>query len=272
MGLAGVGGIALTLWNRAGFFGALICIGALGTACLPGGSSPPPEPTATLQAEVQVLRATSTSVSSPTPSATPLPIAAPVSTYIVRAGDYPTLIAQNADIPPEKRDAWVRELLALNGVEATSLQIGQKLILPPVDGSLAPVVVHPSSDAAPPASVLEPVATSTPLAAGTLFAGGVPFAATPPRIGFHTPTPEPTATSALPPTATATHTPAPTATAIPPGVRAWLTSSDEGVSYYYCDLDAGWHSIPPEKLQAFDSEQQLLAAHTLRIKAPDSVC
>jgi hypothetical protein len=76
----------------------------------------------------------------------------------------------------------------------------------------------------------------------------------------------------------ATATPAVNATTAPgataaQGTRVWLTSSDEAALYYYCDLDTGWTNIPADKLQAFDSEQQLLGIWgRFRTKAPDSVC
>ena len=257
-------------WNRVLPSAALAGLASLSIACLPGGSGSP-EPTATSAAAVQAARTATLSTATPVPSATALPILPVLTSYVVQSGDYPMLIAENAGVPADEREAWIAEMLALNGVEATSLQIGQTLILPPYSNGTLPIVRSDTIEGAPPAGVLEPAetsppATSTPKPGNTPFAGGgVPFAATPPLVGFITPTATPTSTATPGPTATST--------AVPPGDRAWLTSSDESAKYYYCDLDSGWTNIPAEKLLAFDSEQELLAIWgRYRTKAPDSVC
>jgi len=248
----------MTHTKRALPFAALAAIALLGLACLPGGSGGP-RPTATPQIDIQAAR--TVTVAAPARSPTPLPVLPVLTRYIVKSGDYPTLIAEEAGVPAALRDAWLEELLALNGVEATSLQIGQELILPPIDGR-TPVARATTAAGNPPAGVLEPqTPQSTPTPKPTAHVGPPPFAATPPMVGSlnWTATPGPV-----------TATPEPTAA---PGARAWLTSSDEAALYYYCDLDSGWTNIPAEKLLAFDSEQQLLAIWgRYRTKAPDSVC
>jgi LysM repeat protein len=62
------------------------------------------------------------------------PTASAPSTYVVESGDYRTLIAAKVGAPAEAQDAWVAEMLALNGTEATLLQVGQTLQLPPSNG------------------------------------------------------------------------------------------------------------------------------------------
>ncbi len=51
--------------------------------------------------------------------------------YKVVSGDTPGGIAEKVGVPAASRDAWIEEMLALNGVSANTLQIGQELILPP---------------------------------------------------------------------------------------------------------------------------------------------
>jgi LysM repeat protein len=261
--------------------GVPILAALIGVACLPGDGSDSTEPTATPQAGVQGARTAPLSSASPTPAPTQLPVLPVLTTYTVKSGDYPTLIAETAGVPVDEQDAWIAEMLALNGVDATSLQIGQKLILPPFGNGGLPTVRSDAADddePEPPAAAIEPAepddedepapdvtATPTP---GAFAGGGVPFAPTPPFVAFTSPSPTPTST----PLPTATPTPSPTPT-IAPGERAWLTSSEETAKYYYCDLDDGWRDIPAEKLLAFDSEQQLLAIWgRFRTRAPDSVC
>ncbi len=76
-----------------------------------------------------------TAVPTPPPSATgTLPTATPGSggatgVYVVEDGDYPYLIALKHCV--DDPDAWVAELLDINGVDANSLSIGQELDLPP---------------------------------------------------------------------------------------------------------------------------------------------
>jgi LysM repeat protein len=234
-------------------------------ACLPGGGSSP-RSSSTPVAVVQAVRTITPATATPKDSPTQLPLLPTLTTYIVKSGDYPTLIAENAGVPAADQEAWIAELLALNGVEATALQIGQKLILPPIGLATAPRLPTSTSGAAPPSAPIdtEPAPTRTPNPSNSINSPNIPFAATPPMIGF----PSPTATAT--PKASPTPTPPPTAA---PGARAWLTSSDETAKYYYCDLDSGWTNIPAEKLLAFDSEQELLAIWgRFRTKAPDSMC
>jgi LysM repeat protein len=82
---------------------------------------------------------TGASAGQPTPAATvvaastagPAPTAFTQMHYTVVAGDVPSVIAEKVGVPVDARDAWIEEMLALNGVTATTLQVGQVLILPP---------------------------------------------------------------------------------------------------------------------------------------------
>ena len=51
--------------------------------------------------------------------------------YTVVSGDTPGGIAEKVGVPSDVRSDWIREMLALNGVSETTLQVGQELILPP---------------------------------------------------------------------------------------------------------------------------------------------
>jgi hypothetical protein len=64
-------------------------------------------------------------------TAAPAPTAFTQQRYTVVSGDTPGGIAEKLGVPVDTRDAWIEEMLALNGVPATGLQIGQELILPP---------------------------------------------------------------------------------------------------------------------------------------------
>ena len=72
-----------------------------------------------------------------TPAATSTPTVAPTTTgqssgetYTVVSGDTPLVIAQKLGVPEAQRAAWANELVALNGISASSLQIGDVLDLP----------------------------------------------------------------------------------------------------------------------------------------------
>jgi hypothetical protein len=88
----------------------------------------------------------SAAITTPVPSATPavgasLPLVTATATtplqpggrYEVVDGDSAWLIAEKLAVPLTNRDAWIVELLALNGVDELELQIGQTLILPPFE-------------------------------------------------------------------------------------------------------------------------------------------
>ena len=186
-------------------------------ACLPGGGAGDPTPTPTPQAGVLSAR-TAVPSASLTPSPTVLPVLPVLATYTVKSGDYPTLIAETAGVPAAEQEEWIAEMLALNGVEATSLQIGQTLILPPSGNGALPSVrsdnpladntqADTTPEPAPPAGAIEPAGpgddvapdvTSTPKPGTTPFAGGgVPFAPTPPFVAFTTPSPSSFRSSSL---------------------------------------------------------------------------
>ena len=275
----------MTLMSRALPLAVFSCLAMLGTACLMGGGSeqtptPVTTPLVTPQANVQAARTVGLATATATPWPTVLPARPLDTSYVVQSGDNPTLIAEYANVPAAQRDAWITEMLALNNTDAHSLQIGQKLVLPPLDNGTLPTVAQheTTNDAtdgnqpAPPANIViaQPIPQGTPTPKPATGLNGVPIAPTVPFVAFITPTATPTPTATATPRVTPTPTPKPTIAA---GERAWLTSSEETAVYYYCDLDTGWQDIPADKLLAFNSEQQLLAVWgRFRTKAPNSVC
>jgi LysM repeat protein len=62
-------------------------------------------------------------------SGTPAPATAG-GTYTVVSGDNPTEIAIKLGVPAAQRDQWVQDMLRLNNVAPTALQVGQVLRLP----------------------------------------------------------------------------------------------------------------------------------------------
>ena len=139
--------------------GTAYCTG-LAVAGTTPGSTAGPVPTATPE---------------PAPTETPAP-----ATYTVEPGDNPTLIAQSVGVPEDQVDAWVAELLALNDTEATALQVGQTLNLPPINGQGPGTVPANTGDpgAAPtntPVTQAEPTAT-VPAAATTAPTTAAPTA------------------------------------------------------------------------------------------------
>jgi len=107
-----------------------------------GSSSPSATPTPT----APVLSGTPTVFSTIIPGISPLPPTSgtpappdasepppPAATYLVVDGDNPTAIARKLNVPDSGRDAWVQQLLSLNGVSANALRAGQVLKLPAAD-------------------------------------------------------------------------------------------------------------------------------------------
>ncbi len=99
-----------------------------------------PRPTGTVQATVAARTPTppapATSTSRPTAAATQAPptptppAAATGGTYTVVAGDSPVSIASKLGVPVPQQQAWADQLLSLNGISASGLQVGQVLQLP----------------------------------------------------------------------------------------------------------------------------------------------
>ena len=127
----------------------------------------------------------------PSPTAQPAPVLTPTpaapTTYVVEAGDNPTLIAEKLGVPGDEVDAWVAEMLALNDTEATFLQVGQELVLPPIAGSTATGATPETPASATPGGQAEATATTpaeasptpgesatpAPTAAGGSFGDGI---------------------------------------------------------------------------------------------------
>lgn len=101
------------------------------TAGIAAGTQAPAatQPAASNGQPVTEPGATGTATADETPG--PEPTAFEQQRYTVVEGDTPFGIAEKVGVPAELRAAWVEELLALNGVTETTIQIGQELILPP---------------------------------------------------------------------------------------------------------------------------------------------
>jgi LysM repeat protein len=66
-----------------------------------------------------------------TPAAQPTPTGQSSGrTYTVVSGDTPLLIAEKLNIPSNQRASWANELVALNGINASAMQVGEVLDLP----------------------------------------------------------------------------------------------------------------------------------------------
>ena len=110
--------------------------------------TPTPRPTGTLPATgatavrtptssaatAVATSATRTSTVAPSASATPRPTAVSggAGTYTVVSGDFPLQIAQKLGVPEAQQAAWVAQLISLNGINPTGMQVGQVLQLPPI--------------------------------------------------------------------------------------------------------------------------------------------
>jgi hypothetical protein len=63
--------------------------------------------------------------------AVPEPTAFDQMRYTVVEGDTPGGIAEKVGVPADVRQTWIQEMLALNGIDETSLPLGEEIILPP---------------------------------------------------------------------------------------------------------------------------------------------
>ena len=116
----------------------LVVSACLASAC-GGGDSLVPKLTPTLQAGSGPAVARTpfggtrpgTTPGAAAPVATPPPTPAPIQTYTVASGDTPNAIANKLNIPSDRIEAWVAQMLSLNNTTASGLQIGQELKLPP---------------------------------------------------------------------------------------------------------------------------------------------
>lgn len=103
-----------------------------------------PQPTATPRPTGTALATTPTSTAAAT-TATPRPtVVGGGGTYTVVSGDYPFLIAQKLGVPESQQAAWVQQLIALNSIDPSNLQVGQVLQLPAGTPSGASPTVTPT--------------------------------------------------------------------------------------------------------------------------------
>jgi len=102
---------------------------------------PTPQPTprvtgtvqATTGARTPTAAGTTPAATAAVATATPRPTvtASAGGTYTVVSGDYPLLIAAKLGVPEADQLNWANQLIALNNINATGLQIGQVVQLPP---------------------------------------------------------------------------------------------------------------------------------------------
>jgi LysM repeat protein len=96
---------------------------------------PTPRPGTPSAAATSAAR-TSTPGAQPTVAPTARPTTAAVTggggTYTVVSGDFPLLIAQKVGVPDAAASAWVNQLVALNNIDPSNLQVGAVLQLPPI--------------------------------------------------------------------------------------------------------------------------------------------
>lgn len=111
--------------------------GTQGNVDIGSPTQPAATPVATLPASTGGTAPVGQTGAGATPTTAPAttPAAAPTAftqeRYTVVSGDSPTVIAEKLGVPADIRSDWIEEMLALNGVTATTLQLGQELILPP---------------------------------------------------------------------------------------------------------------------------------------------
>ena len=95
------------------------------------GAAVPTQPVGTGAAPTTTGGQPAAGTTLPSGTAGPAPTAFTQQRYTVVSGDTPGGIAEKLGVPADIRTAWVEEMLALNGVTETTLQLGQELILPP---------------------------------------------------------------------------------------------------------------------------------------------
>lgn len=239
----------------------LMALTFLGLACDPESETASSSPTATATSALASLVSApeASATLPPAPTLEPTPVAP--TTYIVQSGDYPSLIAENVGVPAALQDDWIVAMLALNETDATALQVGQELKLPPFSPGASAggqATIAPTTTSA---DVPLPTATSAAEAPARTAVVEVPATDTP--APADTPIPvEPTATTA----------PIPTAPPVSDG-PVWYVSSHFSAEFYYCDADSGWQGLSPTYLEVYDSEPALQQAYGgTRTKHPDSVC
>ena len=98
-----------------------------------------PRPTGTALATTPTLTATAATTATPRPT-----VVGGGGTYTVVSGDYPFLIAQKLGVPESQQAAWVQQLISLNGIDPSKLQVGQVLQLPAGTPSGASPTVTPT--------------------------------------------------------------------------------------------------------------------------------
>jgi LysM repeat protein len=111
------------------------------------GPSAPPARTSTPASPTSASATAPPSTPAPSaPTATPRPpsnVTGGGGSYTVAAGDFPLLIAAKLGVPDAQQGVWAEQLMSLNGLCSSCLQVGQTLQLPagtPGGGATAPAV------------------------------------------------------------------------------------------------------------------------------------
>jgi LysM repeat protein len=136
----------------------------LSVACGGGGSlvpkATPVSKDSPAVARTPLVRAGATTAPpGPGPAATqpPAPTAGPILTYTVESGDTPNGIANKLNVPSDRAEAWVAQMLSMNNTTASGLQIGQVLKLPPGATSGPPPSTGPGGPSTAPIVTPRPV-------------------------------------------------------------------------------------------------------------------
>ncbi len=103
----------------------------------PRTTGTPGTPQATPNRTTTPAAGTTTTPQATTSAATSTPTVRPTSsgsssgrTYTVVSGDTPLVIAEKLNVPAAQQASWANELVALNGINPSSMQIGDVLDLP----------------------------------------------------------------------------------------------------------------------------------------------
>jgi hypothetical protein len=126
-------------WGRA-YAAGLLVLGGIALYMLLDGDSDGPAGAGAVSVATSVPSATAAGSALAVTGATATPSLSG-GEYEVVEGDSAWLIAEKLSVPTGNRDAWVRELLALNDVDELELQVGQTLVLPPIGAGGAGTVL-----------------------------------------------------------------------------------------------------------------------------------
>lgn len=109
---------------------------------VPATPRPTGSPAATTATVVRTTTPQAGATTAPTQAAaaatpTRSPVTGGGGTYTVVSGDFPLQIAIKLGVPVAQQAAWADQLVALNGINPSALQVGQVLQLPPIPAGAA---------------------------------------------------------------------------------------------------------------------------------------